>query len=61
MSMDDGTAIAGSARGPLPLPEWPEVPRVFCRWLAAPLMSELVWGRECGGILAVFFIDNLRF
>ena len=25
--MDDGTAIAGSARVPLPLPEWPEVPR----------------------------------
>ena len=23
VSMDDGTAIAGSARVPLPLPEWP--------------------------------------
>ena len=48
VSMDDGTAIAGSAKVPLPLPEWPEVLRVFCTWRAPPLMSELVWGRECG-------------
>ena len=46
VSMDDGTAIAGSARGPLPLPEWPEVAWVFCRWLAQPQLSELVGVRN---------------
>ena len=48
VSIEDGTAIAAALDDHLPLPEWPEVPRVFCSWLAPPLLSELVWGRECG-------------
>ena len=49
VSIEDGTAIAAAPDDHLPLPEWPEVPRVFRRWLAAPVLSQLVWGRECGG------------
>ena len=41
VSIEDGTAIAAALDDHLPLPEWPEVPRVFCRWLAAPLLSQL--------------------
>ena len=39
VSIEDGTAIAAALDDHLPLPEWPEVPRVFCRWLAAPVLS----------------------
>jgi len=59
VSIEDGTAIAAALDDHLPLPEWPEVPRVFCRWLAPPLMSELVWGRECGGSQIVTKVNNL--
>ena len=39
VSIEDGTAIAAALDDHLPLPEWPEVPRVLCRWLAPPVLS----------------------
>ena len=50
VSIEEGTAIAAAPDDHLPLPEWPEVPRVFCWCDAPPLMSEMVGGRECGGL-----------
>ena len=54
MSIEEGTAIAAAPDDHLPPPEWPEVPRVFCRWLAPPLLSQLVWGRECGATISSY-------